>query len=476
MGTTGTSAKSEVTALQQSALRTNALADADVGSMLHPTTELYSHRAQGPTVYDRAEGIRVWDTKGKEYIEGMAGLWCTALGYGNEELAMAAYEQSKKLSFCSLFGGRSHEPAIRLSEKLIELSPFDSGKVFLGTSGSDANDTQLKLLRYYNNAIGRSRKKRVISRYNAYHGVSLAASSLTGMQVFHKDFDLPDASVLRTDCPHFYRYGEPGESEAEYTERLVNNLEQLIINNDPDTIAAMIAEPVMGAGGVIVPPVGYFEQVNEVLDRYDIFLIADEVICGFGRTGKVFGHQAVGMTPTTLSLAKQLSSGYAPISAVVIPDFINEVLVHASKEIGTFAHGYTYSGHPVAAAVALRNLELFEELDIYNHAAKIGEYFQRKLADISQHPLVGEAGGLGLLGAIQLVQNKEAKQFFPSERGVGKYCAQRCIENGLLTRSSDDRLVFCPPLIITESDVDEIFNRFGKSLEETEAHFRIGRN
>ena len=399
----------------------------------------------------------------------MAGLWCTALGYGNEELARAAYEQTKKLSFCSLFGGRSHEPAIKLSEKLIELSPFESGKVFLGTSGSDANDTQVKLLRYYNNAIGKPRKKRIISRFNAYHGVSVASSSLTGMPVFHKAFDLPDPDVLRADCPHYYRYAEPGESEEEYTDRLVGNLEQLILNNNPDTIAAMIAEPVMGAGGVIVPPADYFEKVGDVLARYDIFMIADEVICGFGRTGEVFGHQAVGMTPTSMSLAKQLSSGYAPISAVVIPDFIDDVLVEASKGIGTFAHGYTYSGHPVSAAVALRNLELFDELDIYNHAKKAGEYFQKKLAEIAEHPLVGEAGGIGLLGAIQLVKNKDSKEFFSPALGAGKYCAQRCIENGLLTRSSDDRLVFCPPLIVTEQDIDEIFARFNKSLEETAA-------
>jgi 4-aminobutyrate---pyruvate transaminase len=449
----------------------SAMAQMDLASILHPTTDLFSHQEAGPTIFERGEGIRVWDSNGKEYIEGMAGLWCTAVGHGNEELAKTAYEQMKKLSFCTLFAGRSHEPAIKLSDKLVKLSKFAGGKVFLGTSGSDANDTQIKIMRYYNNALGRPNKKRIISRENAYHGVSLAAASLTGLGAFHKGFDLPDTSVLRAECPHYYRYAEPGETEEEYSDRLAKNLETLIINNNPDTIAAMIAEPVIGSGGILVPPKGYFDKIQKVLTKYDIFLIADEVICGFGRTGEVFGHQAVGMVPTSLSLAKQLSSGYQPISAVVIPDFINDVLVDASKKNGVFAHGYTYSGHPVAAAVALRNLELFEELDLYNHARKMGEYLQKKFSEITDHPLVGEAGGIGMLGAVQIVKNKDSKELFGKDISAGKYCAKRCIENGLLTRSSaDDRLAFCPPLIATESDIDEIFDKIELSLRETETY------
>jgi len=280
----------------------------DVETILHPATNLAKHRTTGPLVVDRAEGIYVWDADGKRYIEGLAGLWCTGLGYGNQELVETAREQMSRLSFTHLFGGRSHEPAIALAEKLKELVPAPASKIFFTSSGSEANDTQIKLAWYYNNARGLTKKKKIISRMRAYHGVTIATASLTGLPIFHEDFDLPMARVLHTDCPHYWRNAEPGETEEEYATRLANNLEELIQREGPDTVAAFIAEPVMGAGGVLVPPRTYFEKIQEVLRRHDVAMIADEVICGFARTGNWFGSQTFGIMPDTMTMAKAITS------------------------------------------------------------------------------------------------------------------------------------------------------------------------
>jgi 4-aminobutyrate--pyruvate transaminase len=321
---------------------------------------------------------------------------------------------------------------------------------------------------YYFNAIGKPEKKKIISRMRGYHGVTVAAGSLTGLPPFHKHFDLPIAGILHTDCPHYYRGAQDGESEAEFVARIVGNLELLILDEGPETIAAFIAEPVMGAGGVVVPPDGYFEAVQKVLAKHDIFFIDDEVICGFGRTGNDFGATTFGITPTTMSMAKAISSAYLPLSAVVIPEFMYEPFIEQSGEVGTFGHGFTYSGHPVCAAVALRNLELMEERQTFAHAAAMGEIFQARLRDFADHPLVGEARGVGLLGAIELVADKPSRQAFDPKQAVGAYCMGRCEANGLLVRSLGDSLAFCPPLIIDEAQVDEIFDKFGTALNETE--------
>ena len=339
----------------------------DLAHMFHPNTNLAALHAGRPLVLVRGEGVHVWDSHGKRYIEGMAGLWCTTLGYGDEELADTAYEQIKKLSFTHLFAGKSHEPGVLLADKLVKLAPFEASRVFFGNSGSDANDTQLKLALYYHNVTGKPQKKKIIARQKGYHGTTFATAGLTGLPAFHKNFDVPMPGILHTDAPYYYRGAEPGESEEDYASRLARNLETLILREDPDTIAAFIAEPLMGVGGVLLPPRTYFEKIQAVLARHSILLIDDEVITGFGRTGEIWGAQAFGMKPTTLTAAKALSSAYLPISAVIVPEFLYEPMIAASGEVGLFGHGFTYSGHPVSAAVALRALQIYEERKLYEH-------------------------------------------------------------------------------------------------------------
>lgn len=439
----------------------------DLKHVLHPTTNLAQHHAVGPKVLTRAEGAYIWDNQGKQYLEAMAGLWCTALGYGEEELARVAYEQMKALSYNQLFAGKTNEASVLLAEKLKAMAPMDAGRVFFGLSGSDANDTQVKLMWYYNNSVGRPEKKKIISRMRGYHGVTVAAGSLTGLPPFHKHFDLPIPGILHTDCPHYYRGQEGGESEAEFVDRIVGNLEALILKEGPETIAAFIAEPIMGAGGVVVPPAGYYQKVQALLKAHDILFIDDEVICGFGRTGRPFGAETFGIEPDTMSVAKAVSSAYLPLSAVLLPEFMYEAFTAMSAELGNFSHGFTYSGHPVCAAVALRNLELMEERDLFSHAARMGELMQDRMALLADHPLVGEVRGAGLIGALELVADKETRAAFPASKGVGAYCMGRCEANGLISRAMGDSMALCPPLIITEAQIDEIFSKLEVALNET---------
>jgi len=449
-------------------LTPGSIAARDVASVLHPYTNLALMEEQGPMIMERAEGIHMWDDQGNKFIEGLSGLWCTSLGYGNEELAQTAYEQMKKLSYSHMFIGKSHEPGILLAEKIKEMVPMEASKVFFGCSGSDANDTQVKLMWYYNNAIGRPRKKKIISRVKAYHGITLAATSLSGLPPVHAHFDAPlNDRFLHTDTPHHYRFAEPGETEQEFSSRLAANLEKMILAEDPDTVAAFIAEPVMGAGGVLVPPAGYFEKIQAVLDKYDIMFIVDEVITGLGRTGNPFGSQTYDLRPDTMSLAKALTSAYQPLSAVVIPEKMYQAIVEASAEVGAFAHGYTFSGHPVAAAVGLKALEIYEREKIFEKAAALSPRFQQCLQTFSDHPLVGEARGVGMIGACELVADKSTKAPFDPAGKVGLYCLSRCLENGLVVRAMGDVMAFCPPLIISDDEVGEIFDRFGRSLDET---------
>ena len=447
----------------------------DLKHLLHPTTNLARHQQEGPTVHARAEGVYLWDNQGNQYLEGLAGLWCTALGYGEPELARVAEEQMRRLCYSQLFAGKTNEPSVLLAEKLMAMLPFNVGRVFFGVSGSDANDTQVKLMWYYHNLIGKPEKKKIISRRGGYHGVTVASGSLTGLAPFHKQFDLPIPGILHTANPHFYRHGREGETEAAFSTRLANELEDLIVAEGAETIAAFIAEPVMGAGGVIVPPTGYYEKVQAVLAKHRVLFIDDEVICGFGRTGAPFGAQTMGIEPTTISMAKALSSAYQPISAVALPEWMHDAFAAASEELGNFGHGFTYSGHPVCAAVALRNLELMEERDVLNHAARVGEAFQARLTALADQPLVGEARGKGLIGAVELVANKETRQPFDAALGIGAYCMERAQAHGLIVRSLGDSVAFCPPLIITDKQVDELFGKFEKALADTLRHVqRVG--
>jgi 4-aminobutyrate--pyruvate transaminase len=440
----------------------------DIETLVHPYTNLALHRDIGPLVLERGQGVRVFDTAGKDYIEGMAGLWCTSLGYSNAELVEAAREQMMKLPFTHLFSGRSHDPAIELAEKLKEIAPMPVSKVYYGSSGSDANDTQVKLVWYMNNALGRPKKKKIIARLKGYHGVTVASASLTGLPYNHIDFDLPIAGILHTSVPHHYRYGLPGESEEAFSLRLADELDEMIQREGPDTVAAFIAEPVMGAGGAVPPPKGYFEAIHAVLAKYDVLLIADEVITGFGRTGEWFGATAVGFRPDTLSCAKALTSAYFPLSAVFIPEHVNAILVDQSRKIGTFGHGNTYSGHPVGCAVALKTLEIYRRDRIIEHVRAVAPHFLKRLEKLTDHPLIGEARGIGLVGGIEFVKDKATKAQFEAKKGVAaKSCAFAQAEGLIVRPLAGDRVSFCPPLIITTDEIDELFDRYERALAKT---------
>jgi 4-aminobutyrate--pyruvate transaminase len=443
------------------------LAVRDIETLIHPYTNLDQFRQTGPLVIERGQGIHVYDIDGKAYIEGMSGLWCTALGYGNEELIEAAATQMRKLSFAHLFSAKSHDPAIELAERLKEIAPVPISKVFFCNSGSEANDTQVKLVWYMNNALGLPRKKKIISRIKAYHGITIASASLTGLPTNQIDFDVPIANIRHTACPHHYRFAHEGETEEQFSARLAVELEQMIIAEDPDTVAAFIAEPVMGAGGVIPPPAGYFAAIAPICAKYDLYLICDEVITGFGRLGKMFGGDVVGFAPHAISVAKALSSAYVPIAAVMLPEVMYQAMLAESRKIGTFGHGFTYSGHPVAAAVALKTLEIYARERIVDAVAAKIPRFQSRLRALGDHPLIGEARGLGLVGAIEFVADKRSKQPFDPKAGVSGRCAQYAQEEGLIVRALADAITLCPPLVISPPEIDDMFDRLAKALDRT---------
>lgn len=438
----------------------------DIETLLHPYTNLAAHRENGPMVLERGKGVMVWDDKGKAYIEGMSGLWCTSLGYGNEELVEAASEQMRKLAFTHLFGSKSHDPAIELAEKMKSLSPAPASKVFFTNSGSEANDTQIKLQWYYNNAIGRPEKKKIISRQKAYHGVTVATASLTGLPIVQNDFDLPIARILHTDCPHHYRFAQDGESEDEFATRLAGSLERMILDEGPETVAAFIGEPIMGAGGVLVPPKGYFPRIAEVCRKYEVMMISDEVICGFGRTGEWFGCEALEFAPDSISFAKALTSGYVPMGGLTVPEPMYQAMVDQSRKLGAFGHGYTYTGHPVAAVTALKTIEIYERENIPARAKALTPLFQKRLKALGEHPLVGEARGLGLVGGLELVADKAAKRSFDPAHGVGLSTSRACEAHGVIIRAIGDSIAICPPLIITEDEIIALFDGVEAGLND----------
>jgi 4-aminobutyrate--pyruvate transaminase len=448
----------------------DSLGQLDLAHLFHPCTDLATHAKSDPTIWSRGEGVYVYDNHGNRYLEGMAGLWCTALGYGEKELARAAAEQMETFCYGPLFAGKSNEPSIRLAAKLAEWVPIDGARFLFGCSGSDANDAQVKLARYYFHAIGKPSKRKIISRGNAYHGVTVATAALTGLPAFHKHFGLAMDDVIHLTSPHFYRQGKPGESEADFVERLGQELEEVIAREGADNIAAMFAEPLMGAGGVILPPAGYFERIQPVLEQHEILLIDDEVVCAFGRTGQPFGCQTYDMRPATMTMAKALSSAYLPISAVAVPPFMYEPIEKASGEVGIFAHGLTYSGHPVSAAVAVRNLELMEERGLMAHAAAMAPRFQKALQALGEHPLVGNQRGIGLIGGLELVADKTSCQSFPPAEKMAFKVAAACLEEGLVVRAlPGDIVAVCPPLIISEAEVDELADKLRRGLDRVYA-------
>jgi len=447
----------------------NPLARADIATELHPYTDARLHEQMGPIVIDRGQGIYVYDTAGKEYIEAMAGLWSVAVGFNEPRLVQAAAAQMSKLPYYHIFSHKSHEGAIRLAEKLVAMTPEPLTRVFFTNSGSEANDTVVKLVWYFNNALGRPKKKKFLARQRAYHGITVASGSLTGLPNNHRDFDLPAIPVRHLTCPHFYRQGKPGETEAQFTARLLAELEAVILEEGADTVAAFIGEPLMAAGGVIPAPQGYWPGVEALCRKYDILLVSDEVINGFGRIGSRFGCMHYGFTPDIMVVSKQLTSSYVPLAAVLFSDRIYGVVADNSAKIGTFGHGFTTSGHPLAMAIALENLKIIEERDLMNHGARVGAYLQRELARLAEHPLVGEVRGSGLIAGLELVEDKSTRRPFDPQLKVGAKVFALGHDQGLIVRAIGDTIALCPPLIITEAQIQELIARLGRTLDQTAA-------
>jgi len=442
----------------------------DIAHALHPYTNLAVHEDQGPLIISKGEGVYVWDDQGNRYLEGLGGLWCVSLGFSEPRLAAAAADQFAALPYSHTFAHRSTEPVIALADKLLEIAPEPMTKAFFLSSGSEAIDAMIRFTWYYNNGRGLPEKKKIISRKRGYHGVTVAGGSLTAIPLMQNDFDLPLDRMIHTDTAGYYRYGRTGESEEEFATRLADNLEQLILSEGPETVAAFVAEPVMGAGGVMTPPATYFKKVQAVLKKYDVLMVADEVICGFGRTGNMWGCQTYDIQPDMVTCAKQLSSGYLPISALMISDKIYDVLKEQSKKHGALGMGYTYGGHPVSCAVALETLKIYEERNIVDRVRELAPRFQERLSALSKSPLVGEARGVGLIGALELVADKKTREQYPAELKIGATLAARALNHGLVVRAlPGDVIGICPPLIITLEQIDELFDSLSIAVTETEA-------
>ncbi|QQN75525.1 aspartate aminotransferase family protein [Croceicoccus sp. YJ47] len=445
-----------------------SLAEKDVQHQLHPYTDARLHQEVGPLIIDRGEGVYVFDDQGKRYIEAMSGLWSVALGFSNERLIKAAEQQLRKLPFYHIFTHKAHSPSIELAEKLIELAPVPMSKVFFTNSGSEANDTVVKMIWYRNNAIGKPAKKKFISRLNAYHGITTVSASLTGLPVNQRGFDVPLPGFLHVGCPHHYRHAKPDETEEQFADRLAAELESVILREGPETVAAFYGEPLMGAGGVIVPPRTYWDKIQAVCRKYDILVVADEVICGFSRTGKMFGCETFGIQPDVMVVSKQLSSSYQPIAAILINDKLFEGIADQSRAFGVLGHGFTGSGHPVASAVALENIKIIQEESLVEHAAEMGELLHAKLAHFADHPLVGEVRGRGLIAAVELVTDRKTKAPLETVGKMGRYLAGRAQEHGMITRPIGDSIAFCPPLISTAAEIQLVVDTFSRALEDTD--------
>lgn len=448
------------------------LAAIDASTILHPATNADDFGRNGSKIIESGKGIHLRDDSGKQLIDAVAGLWCVNVGYGREELAEAMKKAALELSYYHTFSGMSNVPQIELAERLLEKAPSGLSKVFFGSGGSDGNDSLLKIVWYINNIRNKPQKKKIISRWQAYHGTSVATASLTGLPSFHTGFDLPMNNILHTESPDFFRHGLEGETELEFSARRAQQLEQMIVREGADTVAAFIAEPVLGAGGVVPPPQGYFEAIQNVLKRFDILFIVDEVVCGYGRLGKWFGSELYDLKPDMMTTAKALTSGYFPYSASFVSEEIWELVKEGSVKYGNFAHGYTYAGHPIGAAVAMANLDIIEKENLVDNAATVGAYFHDQLKQrFANDNFVAEVRGTGMIAAVQLVKDKTSKTFFDKEIKISAKIAAQCYENGLISRPlpSLDSIAFSPPLICTTKDIDNIVNIFDDSVRSVMA-------
>ncbi|WP_425405518.1 aspartate aminotransferase family protein [Hwanghaeella sp.] len=447
--------------------RLNSLHETDIAYQIHPYTNARVHEQQGPTIITKGEGAYVYDSEGKKYLEGLAGLWSVAVGFSQPRLVEAATKQMAELPYIQNFAHKAHVPGILLAEKLVEMAPDHLTKVFFTNSGSEANDTVVKFVWFVNNMLGRPEKKKFLARNKAYHGITVASGSLTGLPGNQKGFDLPAIPVVHLTCPHHYRWAEEGETEADFTARLLKEAEETILSEGPETIAAFIGEPVMGAGGVMTPPEGYWPGIEALCRKYDILLVSDEVINGFGRTGKPFGCQRYGFKPDIMVTSKQLTSSYMPLAAILVTDEFYQTMADYTAELGTLGHGFTAGGHPVACAVGLENLKIIEELDLMGNAARLEEKFQTGLRQFSDHPIVGEVRGVGLIAGVELVRNKATKESFQPGGKITAMAVKFAAEEGLIVRNIYESIGICPPMIITEEQVDELLVKLGAALDKT---------
>ena len=454
------------------ALSNEDLSRMDRATNLHPFTPVRAFEAGeigGPRIVERGEGIRITDAEGKTSIDGFAGLYCVNIGYGRTEVADAISRQAHELAYYHCYAGHTTRELARLSQRLVDLAPGDMHKVFYGLSGSDANETQAKLVWHYHNLIGKPGKKKIIARERGYHGCSVVSGSMTGMNFYHAHMDLPVKSILHTGVPHYYWGAEAGESELEFSRRRATELEQMILAEGPDTVGAFIAEPVLGTGGIIPPPEGYWDAMQAVLRKYEVLLIADEVVTAFGRIGAWFGSARYGIEPDLITVAKGLTSAYAPLSAVLIGARVADALSAHSDEVGAFSHGYTYSGHPICVAAANANLDVLEAEDIVGRVAGLGDALRDTLADaVAGSPIVGEVRGTGMLAAIEFVADVENKVRFDAAHKVGARISAACLANGLIARAMPhgDILGFAPPLITTREDMAEIAGITARSVAQ----------
>ncbi|MGB8420753.1 aspartate aminotransferase family protein [Paraburkholderia sp.] len=441
---------------------TKKISEMDRASVLHPFTHLHDFatgKAGDPTIVESGKGIRIRDAEGREYIDGFAGLYCVNVGYGREEVAEAISRQAYKLAYYHSYAAHTTEELAKLSDRLVKMSPGKMSKVFYGLSGSDANETQAKLVWYYNNLRGLPKKKKIIARDRGYHGCSVVSGSMTGMSFYHDFMDLPISGILRTGVPHHYWGAEQGESELQFSARRAQELEELILREGPDTVGAFIAEPVLGTGGITPPPEGYWVAIQPVLEKYDVLLIADEVITGFGRTGAMFGCEKYGIKPDLITVAKGLTSAYAPLSACIVGEKVYGVMEAGAQKVGAFSHGYTYSGHPIGVAAANAVLDIVERENIPGNAQLVGQYFQDTLrAAFSDLPIVGEVRGVGLMAAVEFVVDPATKQRFDPAAKVGARVSKAARDRGLIARAMPhgDILGFAPPLTVTREEVDQI--------------------
>jgi len=447
----------------------NSLAARDIEYLMHPQTNLKLHREVGPNLVDHGGGVWITDGNGERLLDAMSGLWCASLGYASERLAQVAYEQMRKLSFGHLYRHNSHEPAIELAEKLLEIAPPSMSKVHFQNSGSEANDVAIKLVWYYHNAIGKPEKRKIISRKGAYHGSSVATVSLTGKLDMHEGFNLPLDGFLHTDCAYFFREGQKNESEEEYATRLAENLDALIEQEGPETVAAFFAEPVLGSAGAISPPKTYFEKIQSVLKKHEVLFVVDEVITGFGRTGNMWGSDTFALKPDMMTAAKALSAAALPISAVMISERVYEVLVSHSERLGNYAHGHTYAGHPASAAVALEVQKIYEEMDIASVARRLGGVLNETLMEFADHPMVGEIDVTGLMAGMELVADKQNRTPYSADQRVPAMVEEAARKNGLIIKSIGSRIAFAPAYVMSEEELGELGARLGKALDQTYA-------